>query len=320
MLRRFAQAAEVLRASLRQHSASAAVRVGHAECGGAHSQLQVPSLAQLLASAAALRPSELAGRLLPWRQLCSGAASCACATIRNSRLQFLQQRGYNSLPQWQILSKPKCGLDVAQALQSAGCMPRQHVVCCLQAPRRALAEGHKPRHCAVWPAWSKHCGLRALANAPSRHGAGSTIQHFLILSFSFVACTTWALIAQSVPLPDLLRSPLAILGNLHPCVTVCRVLHSTQCFPCNTCALATCGRSSRTRSAIGTACTCLATCSACTSLARSWRIRTAAGSFWRTTSLRRQPAAQPRRLGPIISSRVSALPHSEESHESLGGQ
>ena len=142
MLRRFAQAAQVLRASLRLHSASAAVRVGYVECSGAHSQLQVPSLAQLLASAAALMPSELAGRLLPWRQLSSGAASCACAAIRGFRVQLVQQRGYNSLPQWQILSKPKCGLDAAQALQSAGCMPPQYLVCCLQAPRRALAEGH----------------------------------------------------------------------------------------------------------------------------------------------------------------------------------
>lgn len=183
MLRRFAQAAQVLRASLRQHSASAAVRV---ECGGAHSQLQVPSLTQVLASAAALKPSELAGRLLPWRQLSGGAASCACAAIRGLRLQLVQQRSYNSLPQWQILSKPKCGVDVAQAVQGgvleAAVMPRLHQLCCLQAPSRALAEGHKPRHCALWPDWSEPIGLCALANASSRHGAGSTT--IILLSFS----------------------------------------------------------------------------------------------------------------------------------------
>lgn len=121
MLRRFAQAAQILRASLRQHSVNAAVHVRHVECGGAQSQLQEPSLAQLLASAAALRPSELAGSFLPWRQLSGGAASCAGAAIRGFRLQLVQQRGYNSLPQWQILSKPKCGLAVAQAISSAGC-------------------------------------------------------------------------------------------------------------------------------------------------------------------------------------------------------
>ena len=176
MLRRFAQAAQVLRASLRQHSASAAVRVGHVEYGGAHSRLQVPSLAQLLGCAAALRPSELAGRLLPWRQLSGGAGSCACAATRGFRLQLVQQRGYNSLPQWQILSKPKCGLDMVQALQSAGCSCHApgNTYVCLQAPRRALAEGLELRNCALRPAWSEHTGLRALANTSSHDGAGST--------------------------------------------------------------------------------------------------------------------------------------------------
>ena len=228
MLRRLAQAAQVLRASLRQHSASAAVRVGHVECDVAHSQLQVPSLAQLLASAAALRPSELAGRLLPWRQLSSGAASCTCAATRGFRLQLVQQRGYNSLPQWQILSKPKCGLDAAQALQSAGCMPRQHLVCCLQAPPRALAEGHKPRNCALRPAWSQHIRLRALANASSHHGAGSPTSNTALCSLTLAH---WALTALSLPPPDLLRCRLATPGKLHQFVTVCCVLPARIAFP-----------------------------------------------------------------------------------------
>ena len=121
MLKRFAQAAQVLRAGLRQHSASAAVHVRHAECGGAQSPVQAPCLAQLLSYAAALRPAELAGSFLPWRQLGSGAASYARAAIRGFRLQLVQQRGYHSLPQWQILSKPKCGLPAMQAPQSAEC-------------------------------------------------------------------------------------------------------------------------------------------------------------------------------------------------------